>query len=82
MKKKHKLCGYKVRYADKDEAELALSQLATDFVYSNRKQVMFNAMNSYKCKIHDCYHLGDKRRKNKKLKLKGSSKRTLLYAFS
>ena len=81
MKNKRKSCGYKVRYADKEEAEVALRQLARDFLYSYMSyRKMFAAMKSYRCKTHDCYHLGH--RKNKKVKSMNARKGAAVYAVS
>lgn len=53
MKKERKSCDYKVRYADKEEAEEALRRY--------RGEVLFTTMVSYRCMTHDCYHLGHDR---------------------
>ena len=75
MKNKRKSCDYKIRYQDKIDADVALRQYL--------KQVVFTTMVPYRCKTHDCYHLGHDRfmSKSKKLKLKEACRDRVQYAF-
>lgn len=64
MKKKRKSCADKIRYADKEEAEEAVRQhRVRRFIFE--LQPLFTSMVSYRCKIHDCYHLGHDRFKSR-----------------
>ena len=64
MKKKPKSCDYKVRYADKEEAEEVLRQHRVRRLLVDL-QPLFTSMVSYRCKIHYCYHLGHDRFKSR-----------------
>ncbi len=64
MKKKPKSCDYKIRYSSREEAEEVLRQhrVRRLLVY---RQPLFTSMMSYRCEIHDCYHLGHNRFKSR-----------------